>query len=144
MQGVLLKKKSLCLAINDAQFLSWSLNSNRDSQFLFQSHGCPIVKFCISCLLKTNWIHSFLIPDKEDDAIVDKIVKKMEADVTKVKKTDALEWPELWADVNGKQIAIEARVKFTQVDRKLIETISGIRGGICTLCKVISITNVTL
>ena len=85
-----------------------------------------------------------MIPDKEDDAIVDKIVKKMEADVTKVKKTDALEWPELWADVNGKQIAIEARVKFTQVDRKLIETISGVRGGICTLCKVSSIRNVTL
>ena len=85
-----------------------------------------------------------MIPDKEDDAIVDKIVKKMEADVTKVEKTDALEWPELWADVNGKQIAIEARVKFTQVDRKLIETISGVRGGICTLCKVSSITNVTL
>ena len=85
-----------------------------------------------------------MIPDKEDDAIFDKIVKKMEADVTKVEKTDALEWPELWADVNGKQIAIEARVKFTQVDRKLIETISGIRGGICTLCKVSSITNATL
>ena len=85
-----------------------------------------------------------MIPDKEDDAIVDKIVKKMEEDVIKVRKTDDLEWPELWANVNGKHIAIEARVKFTQVDRKLIETISGIKGGICTLCKVSSITNVTL
>ena len=85
-----------------------------------------------------------MIPDKETDAIVDKIVKKMEADVTKVKKTDDLGWPELWADVYGQQIAIEARVKFTQVDRKLIQTISGIGGGLCTLCKVSSITNVTL
>ena len=85
-----------------------------------------------------------MIPDKESDAIVDKIVKKMEADVTKVKKTDDLGWPELWADVYGQQIAIEARVKFTQVDRKLIQTISGIGGGLCTLCKVSSITHVTL
>ena len=85
-----------------------------------------------------------MIPDKEDNDIVDKIVKKMEGDVIKVKKTDEMEWPELWAEVNGKQIAVRARVKFTQVDRKLIETISGVRGGLCTLCKVSSITNVTL
>ena len=85
-----------------------------------------------------------MIPDKEDNAIVDKIVKKMEGDVIKVKKTDDFEWPELWAEVNGKQITVEARVKFTQVDRKLIETISGVRGGLCTLCKVSSIKNVTL
>ena len=85
-----------------------------------------------------------MIPDKEDNAIVDKIVKKMEGDVIKVKKKDDMELPELWAEVNGKQIAVEARVKFTQVDRKLIETISGVRGGLCTLCKVSSITNVSL
>ena len=81
-----------------------------------------------------------MIPDKEDNDIVDKIVKKMEGDVIKVKKKDDMELPELWAEVNGKQIAVEARVKFTQVDRKLIETISGVRGGLCTLCKVSSIT----
>ena len=85
-----------------------------------------------------------MIPDKEDNAIVDKIVKKMEGDVIKVKKKDDMELPELWAEVNGKQVAVEARVKFTQVDRKLIETISGVRGGLCTLCKVSSITNVSL
>ena len=85
-----------------------------------------------------------MIPDKEDNDIVDKIVKKMEGDVIKVIKKDDMELPELWAEVNGKQIAVEARVKFTQVDRKLIETISGVRGGLCTLCKVSSITNVSL
>ena len=85
-----------------------------------------------------------MIPDKEDNDIVDKIVKKMEGDVIKVIKKDDMELPELWAEVNGKQIAVEARVKFTQVDRKLIETISGVRGGLCTLCKVSSFTNVTL
>ena len=73
----------------------------------------------------------FLIPEKEETAIVKQIVDKMERETL-----ECTQQP-LETTIHGQTIKVSSEIKHTQFDRSLIEKISGLGGALCTMVIVV-------
>ena len=70
----------------------------------------------------------FLVPGQEKRQLVTEIAQKMEQEAKDVCKCN------IKVIVNGKEISVKVILKLTQADGKVIKTVTGLGGAICTMC----------
>ena len=97
---------------------------------LYKISGCNnTVIYEEDSLAADTEIPWFLVPGQEKRDLVKDIAQKMEDEAKKCCKTA------LKVIINGKEIAVKFILRLTQADGKVVKTVTGLGGAICTMCK---------